>query len=214
MSQREEQRARTRRLIIEAAAREFARHGYAGTTFASIAAVLGKPKSAIPYDQFPSKHAIAAAVLDAHFDRLRAALDEVRATEAPGLDALLTALVAGARLDATSPIAHGAIRLLLEHHEEMAPARAADAVAFVRANVAAAVANGDVRTDVDGSVLTRRLLVGALGAHAAALYRLSRTPIEDTLCSSWAIVLRDVGVPATRVDEIIARATAAAPAQR
>ncbi len=166
MSQREEQRARTRRLIIEAAAREFARHGTRARP-SPRSPPCSQAEVGDPYDQFPSKRAIAAAVLDAHFDRLRAALDEVRATEPPGLDALLTALVAGARLDATSPIAHGAIRLLLEHHEEMGPARAAEAVGFVRTNVAAAVANGDVRTDVDGSVLTRRLLVGALGAHAA-----------------------------------------------
>lgn len=207
MTLRDQQRAETRQRIIEAAAQEFARNGFAGTSFTSVAAVLGKPRSAIGYESFPSKRALAEAVVDQHMDRLDALLDRVSAVERPGLEALMRALGAGSELDGSSPVAAGALRLLIEQYEDMGRARAEHALAFVRDNVRAALRDGEVPDGVDGGELARRLLTAALGAHSASLYRLTTGSVAEGVQSSWAIVLRDAGVSRERLDQLAARPT-------
>ncbi|OII21732.1 MULTISPECIES: TetR/AcrR family transcriptional regulator [unclassified Curtobacterium] len=204
MNQRQEQRARTRQRIIEAAAQEFARNGYAGTSFSSIAASMGKPKSSIGYEAFPSKQALANAVVEQHLDRLEALLGRVERTMRPGLDALLIAMRAGLHLDRTSPIASGALRLMIEQSGEQRPSRVEHALDFVRRNVRAAIEDGDVPATVDAGVLARRLLTGALGAHAANLFRLSGTPVDQSVQTSWEIVLRDAGASPERIRTLAA----------
>jgi AcrR family transcriptional regulator len=52
---RRTQKAATLQAIIAAAAAQFAERGYEATSFGSIAAVLGRPKSAVGYRHFPSE---------------------------------------------------------------------------------------------------------------------------------------------------------------
>jgi AcrR family transcriptional regulator len=78
---REEQRARTRRDLLDAAARVFARHGYHATSVDMVGEAAGYTKGAV-YSNFASKEELFLALLDEHVDRAVAALEEI-AGEAP-----------------------------------------------------------------------------------------------------------------------------------
>ncbi|MFP5309925.1 MAG: TetR/AcrR family transcriptional regulator [Actinomycetes bacterium] len=65
---REEQRARTRAELLDAAAVVFARHGYHGTSVDMVAEAAGYTKGAV-YSNFESKEELFLALLDAHLDQ-------------------------------------------------------------------------------------------------------------------------------------------------
>lgn len=112
MNRRQQGMAQTRQAIIEAAGVQFAAHGYEGTSFARVAEAMGRPKSAVGYHQFPSKAALAAAVVESQHSRwvaIEAGLDQP-----PGIERL-AAFILATTMDARAcPIAAGATRLLHE----------------------------------------------------------------------------------------------------
>ncbi|WP_084606220.1 helix-turn-helix domain-containing protein [Agreia bicolorata] len=98
--------------IVEAAGRQFGTYGYEATTFSRVAEAMGKPKSAIGYHLFPSKLALATAVIEQQ--QLRWTSLYERLPHPPGLERL-TAFLLTTSLDARScPLAGGATRLLHE----------------------------------------------------------------------------------------------------
>lgn len=117
MTIRQEQKAETRAQIMAAAAAEFAAHGFAGATFASIAAAMGKPKSALGYHQFRSKQEIASAIVAEQYSRwaeFRAAVNRSVPAGLPRLLSFILTVALDARAD---PRGRAAIRLLLEREE-------------------------------------------------------------------------------------------------
>lgn len=104
--------AQVRDEIIDAAGSEFGRNGYAGTSFAGIAAAMGKPKSVIGYHLFPSKRSLALAVIAEQDNRWQAA--DARVGAPYGALRWVTMILASAKEAQQSPIAMGAIRLLHE----------------------------------------------------------------------------------------------------
>jgi AcrR family transcriptional regulator len=62
--EREQALSRTRQLLLDAAAEEFARHGYAGANVNRISQAAGFAKGTI-YNYFPSKRALISSVIDA-----------------------------------------------------------------------------------------------------------------------------------------------------
>ncbi|MCE0459764.1 Lsr2 family DNA-binding protein [Curtobacterium flaccumfaciens] len=102
----------TSQAIIEAAGKEFSIHGFEGTSFSRIAEAMGRPKSAIGYHLFPSKHSLATAVIERQQQRWIELNNQL--STPPGLDRLVTLLLT-TTLDARScSIAAGAVRLLHE----------------------------------------------------------------------------------------------------
>ncbi|SKA99125.1 transcriptional regulator, TetR family [Agreia bicolorata] len=98
--------------IVEAAGRQFGTYGYEATTFSRVAEAMGKPKSAIGYHLFPSKLALATAVIEQQQQRWTSLYE--RLPQPPGLERL-TAFLLTTSLDARScPLAGGATRLLHE----------------------------------------------------------------------------------------------------
>jgi AcrR family transcriptional regulator len=117
MSIRQEQKAETRAQIMAAAATEFAAHGFAGATFASIAAAMGRPKSALGYHQFRSKQEIAAAIVSEQYARWASLRAEVEASVPAGLPRLLSFILTVALDARADPRGRAAVRLLLEREE-------------------------------------------------------------------------------------------------
>lgn len=112
MNQRDTASPVTRQAIVEAAGEQFGKDGYEGSSFSRIAEAMGRPKSAIGYHLFPSKRALATAVIE-HQQRRWNRIDDAIPFPA-GIDHLV-ALLLTAGLDARAcPVAHGAIRLLRE----------------------------------------------------------------------------------------------------
>ncbi len=82
----------TRRRILDAASREFARHGFAGARVDEIARRAGVNK-ALLYYHVGNKQALYTAVLMRNFDRIEAALADAIAPEGSARDRL-TAVIA------------------------------------------------------------------------------------------------------------------------
>ncbi|WP_221888956.1 TetR/AcrR family transcriptional regulator, partial [Streptomyces sp. WAC08241] len=111
---KKEQAARTRAVLVLAAANNFDRHGYDGTSLAAVCAEAGTTMGALTF-HFRSKAVLAEAVADEGVGALR----RVRAGRPAGARALqdLSSLV----LDVVTTLRHGvharsAVRLITEGH--------------------------------------------------------------------------------------------------
>ncbi|MBX7469161.1 TetR family transcriptional regulator [Streptomyces sp. MAG02] len=74
---KQERAIRTRALILDAAARAFADKGYPATTILDVAELMGATKGAV-YFHFANKNALAAAVTEEFYARLRADAQQVQ----------------------------------------------------------------------------------------------------------------------------------------
>jgi AcrR family transcriptional regulator len=171
---RQRKKQRTRRALIETAARLFAQQGYDQTTIAEIAeAVEIAPRTFFSY--FPTKEDVLFADTD---DRIRIALDAIAATR-PGeraVDTLLRALeLMMASIAFTDDLGGrmGPVRLKLL---ESSPAVQAGALRrFLRAQVELSEAlwraHPEALDEVAAAAVTGALLGAVLGAAMASLHR-------------------------------------------
>lgn len=79
---REEQRARTRAELLEAAATVFARNGYHATSVDMVAEAAGYTKGAV-YSNFDSKEELFLAVIDEGLSQAVSTLEEIVSSAAP-----------------------------------------------------------------------------------------------------------------------------------
>jgi AcrR family transcriptional regulator len=103
----------TRAALIDAAAEQFARHGYTGATLARISQSAGVTSGALTF-HFLTKEDLALAVVEAGASAVRSALHEVQQLTTPGLTAvsrLTQSLAAFLNQDVR---AHAAMRLAYE----------------------------------------------------------------------------------------------------
>jgi len=99
--------------ILEAAARLFARHGFAGTSTREIAARAGLRQASL-FHYYPRKEAILEAVLDRSIDPVLARLDALAAAGGSPAVRLWRLLHFDVRELCTSPFAVGVLGLLAE----------------------------------------------------------------------------------------------------
>ena len=202
MNQRQAAKARTRQQIVEAAAAEFAEHGYDGTSFASVAAAMNRPKSAVGYHLFPSKLDLAAAVVEQQQARwLEMA---ARTTEPAGLANLVTMLLS-ACLDALRcPVAAGAIRVSQELGEAGQPLpRAFTWRGYTLEHFA--VARG---LDVDDPEAVRAADLVISSTFGVLRTRASSRTVEATelqLRDLWSALFTGLGIAGA--DEVVRRVT-------
>ncbi|WP_226961913.1 MULTISPECIES: TetR/AcrR family transcriptional regulator [Streptomyces] len=108
---RQERAEQTRHRLIDAAAIEFAAHGYAGTSLHGIVRAAGLTMGALTF-HFPSKSALAEAVCEAGAAATREVVSG--AATARGVDGVLGQALALAEAFATTPRMHAAARLARE----------------------------------------------------------------------------------------------------
>ncbi|MGW5768890.1 TetR family transcriptional regulator [Streptomyces longwoodensis] len=110
---RQERAEQTRQRIVEAAASEFAGHGYDGTSLHGIVRTAGVTMGALTF-HFRSKSALADAVQEAGAAATRAALDAT--APATGFQGALETVLALAGALRTTPSVRAAARLTREGH--------------------------------------------------------------------------------------------------
>jgi AcrR family transcriptional regulator len=111
-----------RDLIVEAALREFAEHGYESASMGQIAAAAGVSRSVL-YDHFPSKHALFVEVLSSQHDVLLAHLSEPIASRGPMRERIRGTFDAFFAFAEERPLA---FRLLFPDHPPLDPAVATE----------------------------------------------------------------------------------------
>lgn len=179
-----------RALIVQAAAQEFDRHGYATASIAGIARAAGVPQGAL-HRWFPTKHALALAVIDEQNARTFAAL---RASDPSPLVTLIRASRGVADLLMTDVVVRAGIRISLEHG-----VLAQQTASFYEQWTAGvvdvfrlAVANGEVRADVPAEALGATLVPYFTGVQLVSNVRSGRADLLPAVSTMWQVVVHGV----------------------
>ncbi|WIB64134.1 TetR/AcrR family transcriptional regulator [Curtobacterium sp. MCBD17_040] len=202
---RQEQKANTRSAILRAAATEFATRGYAGTSIASIAAAMGKPKSAVGHHQFTSKQQIAEAIVRQQQEAWASMRTRVEQATPPGFVRLLRLLMTAA-LDARAhPSALAAVRLMADHRANgiALPPSTVPWRAYVADQIQIDMDAGRVPLTRPAEELARRLLNASFGVFDAESRGLQAIDTEAALRALWADLLAGFGI--ADVDAVLAQ---------
>lgn len=169
METRETKATRTRRRILDAAAHEFAQHGYGGASLRRIAEAAGLKVGSLAF-HFADKDALVAATLRDGVDSARMALEQAIAAvppDAPAVDRLRAAVRGHLdALHASDDRAASVVRMVETLPSDLRSAHVEHERRFGKVWLGlldSARRDGAVRPDVDLRVL-RDLLVGALNS--------------------------------------------------
>jgi len=165
MTEASERRAgNTRHRLIAAASRQFAHRPYSVVSLDDILAEAELTKGAM-YFHFPSKQALALAIIDDLSEMSNAAITELLARKMSGLETLIDLVYLLAVQDAQHEVARAGGRLLesLDNTTDMPTSLWQSWIDFVTTLVQKAIAEGDViadRNPVDVAKMLVALLVG------------------------------------------------------
>ncbi|WP_084816232.1 helix-turn-helix domain-containing protein [Frondihabitans sp. Leaf304] len=193
MNQRQAGMARARQEIVEAAGAEFAAHGYEGTSFSGVAAAMNKPKSAIGYHLFPSKHSLAVAVIADQQARWQRFDDAIPASR--GVEKLATMLLSSALNAQECPVAAGSIRLLHElRRADIEVPDGYDWYRFARDQIEAEL-DGSRSSPLGDSEAAAQLVINATFGVLGALPTPGGPGVEARLKALWVPLFQSIGIP-------------------
>ncbi|MDO9396366.1 MAG: TetR/AcrR family transcriptional regulator [Herbiconiux sp.] len=195
MTTRIEQRAATREKILAAAASEFAAHGFTATTFSSIAAAMGKPKSALAYSQFRSKEEIAIAVIDRQRETWTVFFERASGVEPAGLPRLLSLLMTAAVDARMNDSGRAAVRLIIEgrQHGDLQVSPTFGWREHIAAEMKTAVQLGQLPAETDIVSAARQIVTSAYGLFEAENKGLQPSDTERGLRLVWTNLLVGLG---------------------
>ncbi|MDO5644676.1 MAG: ScbR family autoregulator-binding transcription factor [Dermabacter sp.] len=187
---REQQRVRTRTGILKVAAEEFDQRGYAAVALSEIAARLEVTKGTV-YFHFPSKAALASAVVDSYFSAWEIVLAEVGRQNLQGIAALrwLSKQVAQSYRD--DPGVRAPLRLMRE----------ADAIGIdlptpflpwvetVARHVHEAQDLGEIRRGLDVEAVAWQIVAGFFGAQEISHQLTGSADIVERVDAMWDLLL-------------------------
>ncbi|ONK14116.1 ScbR family autoregulator-binding transcription factor [Streptomyces sp. MP131-18] len=181
---------RTRRAILDAAAEVFGRQGYDGTALTDILRAAGVTKGAL-YFHFTSKQQVAEVVLEEEAVAWAALAARAKELGPRGLQGLIDFSYAVARLLHGSTAARAGVRLRREVGVFDGPWGAPErsCVVMVRGYLARALADRELRTEVDCDAAAEAIVAAVIGAQLLA-ERVAEGPgLEDRLTSIWRMLL-------------------------
>jgi TetR/AcrR family transcriptional regulator, transcriptional repressor for nem operon len=189
MTESSERRAdTTRQRLIAAASRQFARRSYSMVSLDDILAEAELTKGAM-YFHFPSKQALASAIIDDLTEMSRAAVTETLARKMSGLETLIDLLYLLAVQENQNEVARAGVRLLdtLDNTTALPTTLWQSWIEFVTTVIQKAVTEGDV-VDHDPEDIARMLV--ALSAGIRRISDLDQPGRHlDNLEKAWILVL-------------------------
>jgi TetR/AcrR family transcriptional regulator, transcriptional repressor for nem operon len=190
MSEASERKAgNTRHRLIAAAARQFAHRPYSVVSLDDILAEAELTKGAM-YFHFPSKQALALAIIDDLAEMSNAAVTELLARKMSGLETLIDLIHVLAVQDTQHEVARAGVRLLesLDNTTDMPTTVWASWTDFVTTLIQRAISEGDVVDHLDPEDIAKMLVALWVGSR-----RISNPdqPEEhlDTLQKVWILAL-------------------------
>jgi AcrR family transcriptional regulator len=204
VNRRQEHKAETRKAILAAAATEFATRGYGGTSIASIAAAMGRPKSAVGHHQFASKQDIALAVTEQQYDEWRLLLQHAEQVPA-GLVRLFSVMLTIVLDAEANPFAAATVRLLTD--AEAVNLTLPRSVFSWRTYGTAQIQL--TLDDLPGIVVSAdevmdRILISTLGVWSAGVHGIKEVPTTRRLMTAWGDTVAGLGLPSSdaMLDEV------------
>ena len=149
----------TRQRLIAAASRQFAHRSYSMVSLDDILAEAELTKGAM-YFHFPSKQALAVAIIDDLTEMSRASVTELLARKMSGLETLIDLVYRRAVQDTQLEVARAGVRLLetLDNTTALPPAPLQSWIEFVTTLIQKAVADGDVVDHTDPEDIAKMLV--------------------------------------------------------
>ena len=160
MTEASERRAdTTRQRLIAAASRQFAHRSYSMVSLDDILAEAELTKGAM-YFHFPSKQALALAIIDDLSEMSRAAVTELLARKMSGLETLIDLVYLRAVQDTQNEVARAGVRLLetLDNVTALPTTLWQSWIEFVTTLIQKAVTEGDVIDDHDPEDIAKMLV--------------------------------------------------------
>ncbi|MEV4108390.1 ScbR family autoregulator-binding transcription factor [Nonomuraea sp. NPDC049695] len=177
---KQERARRTRQALLRAAAEAFAENGYQATSMNDIAARAEMAKGALTF-HFPSKAAVAAAVIESFYDRWPPVAQRLRAEHASPLEtvwSLLSHLAGGFREDA---LVRAAVRLQGETNliDAPLPAPYRDWTDLLAGLYGEAEAAGELRPGIDPAELARITVAAFFGVQHISQAQTGRADLGE-----------------------------------
>ncbi|MGO4536023.1 ScbR family autoregulator-binding transcription factor [Leifsonia sp. 2MCAF36] len=192
----------TRDTIVAGAASVFGRRGYAVASIADIAEAAGVTKGAL-YFHFPSKDALARAVIEEQHRRTMAAAVEVIDEGRPGLETmvLLSGVLAHQLL--TDPIVQAGIRLTTDvaSFDEPVTGPYRDWLSTAESLFRRAIEEGDLRADIDPAMLAGMVVASYTGVQLVSETFSHRADLLRRVRELWTVLLPGI-VPAERMEHL------------
>ena len=182
----------SRLAILAAAAAVFDEAGFTNTSLVDVIARAEVSNGRFAY-HFPTKESLASALIDAADKAIADTMEQILATSAStALEGLIRASFAAAELTATDPVVR--VGLQLRHGlGQLSTARTAGMAAQRRLTddaIAAAVAEGDLRTDFSPDQIGHTLLSAMVGNQLQS--EAARDRISAGLAACWQVLLRGI----------------------
>ncbi|MEV0676328.1 TetR/AcrR family transcriptional regulator [Actinosynnema sp. NPDC050436] len=192
------QGARTRAGLITASIELFDRDGYERTSLDSVCRAISVTKGAL-YRHFPSKQALAAAVVEEHFSRWHEERDAVESSGAGPLQTLIDLTHRMSALTATDRTVRVGVRLLFtsELFDLLAGVHFVSLVVMVRDLLGQAVAADEVRPGLDTREEADGIAAAVIGSQALTVIT-NRGDPADRLTTMWRHRLEHLVPPALR----------------
>ncbi|WP_328312025.1 TetR/AcrR family transcriptional regulator [Streptomyces sp. NBC_00442] len=187
---KQERAVRTRALILDAAARAFADKGYPATTILDVAELMGATKGAV-YFHFANKGALAAAVTEEFYVRLRASAHEVAEQGLSPLATLAELLTRTGVMFRDDEVIRAGARLQIEQSliETDLPTPFVGYTETVTGLLRAAEGEGALPAGHDPEVTGRVLVSAFFGAQHMSWVMNNRTDITERVREILAVVL-------------------------
>jgi AcrR family transcriptional regulator len=185
-----------------AAAAQFAARGFSGTTFATIADSMSKPRSAVGYHQFTSKEGLAQAVTDVQWNRWAVLIRRSLVIGQPksisaGVGQLLSILLACALDVHRDSFAAATVRLLADREVVTlkVPEWVTNWETYGDRLLSGHSARGKDQIVRESGSQLDRFLIPVIGAIFAPKFLLSGVSTEERLQSAWRDILISGGFP-------------------
>lgn len=185
-----------RALILEAAAREFERVGYAATTIAAVAREAGVPQGTLHF-HFPTKVSLALGVIDEQNVRT---FDVVSHVDSSPTVALIAASRGIAGMLLTDPVVSAGIRLSLERGEFGAATAAfyEQWIGGISDLFRLAIAAGELRTDLSAEELGATVVPMFTGVQLVSAVRTGHQDLFPAVAAMWRLVIAGMVAPRHR----------------
>ncbi|MFJ8310502.1 MULTISPECIES: ScbR family autoregulator-binding transcription factor [unclassified Streptomyces] len=186
----QERGTRSRQSILEAAARVFDERGYDAASTNDILALSGLTRGAL-YHHFPSKEAIAAALVAAQSEALVMPPQDVQ------LQAAIDLTMEFARRLQCDPVLRASVRLTVEQTSFTAPARTPyeRCVEAIHSLLSGAAAQGELLPGVDLDEITQFIVGAFTGLQLISQVYTGRQDLLDRVSVMWRFLLPGIATP-------------------
>ncbi|QEU91242.1 ScbR family autoregulator-binding transcription factor [Streptomyces kanamyceticus] len=188
---RQDRSARTKAVILDVASELFATRGFRHTSVKDIAEAVEMTKGAV-YFHYPTKEALAVAVVEGHYAYWPRLLEDVQKRELPPLETALAMLDGAALAFRDNVVVRGGARLQIErpHIDAELPTPYVDWTELLRSLLSDAYDKGQLASDVDPGAAARSLVSAFFGVQHVSDVLHGRADITDRWAETRDLFLR------------------------